>query len=207
MPKIRASLLGFDPSGTIDNTVTYSSWLGRPYVKRHVIPYNPKTELQRGIRTVFGFLNTDYHNLSAEVKARWKEIADVDKMTPLNAQIVASQTRARESKGWIRDPAETSLAQINAPGNLTGTPLLKAVQINWTRPGANKGNYTTGIWGATVALPTLVIQRLKKIQDVTLRTAIITGLESGVQYRFRIAETDGGGKIGSQSSLLFLTPL
>jgi hypothetical protein len=42
MAKTTGPLFSLTASGTVGNTITYSNWKGRPYVRRRVIPMNPQ---------------------------------------------------------------------------------------------------------------------------------------------------------------------
>lgn len=53
MAKTIAPLLSFGAGGQIARTAVYGSWKGIPYVRRYVIPANPKTTRQQVTRLVF----------------------------------------------------------------------------------------------------------------------------------------------------------
>lgn len=46
MAKTTGPLFSLEASGTVGHTVTYSTWKGRPYVRRRVIPLNPYEAVQ-----------------------------------------------------------------------------------------------------------------------------------------------------------------
>ena len=50
MAKTTGPLFSLEASGTIGNTITYSRWKGRPYVRCRVIPLNPMTADQVKVR-------------------------------------------------------------------------------------------------------------------------------------------------------------
>jgi len=56
MAKPTAPLLSFDASGTLAKTMVFSRWRGIPYVRRYVIPANPKTAGQSLTRNTFTML-------------------------------------------------------------------------------------------------------------------------------------------------------
>jgi len=53
MPKTTAPLLSFDARGQIAHTQVYSSWRGRPYVRRYSVGTNPNTSDQQLTRNAF----------------------------------------------------------------------------------------------------------------------------------------------------------
>jgi len=50
MPRLTGPLFSLDASGTIADTIVYSSWKGLSYARIRVVPYNPKSAYQTGIR-------------------------------------------------------------------------------------------------------------------------------------------------------------
>lgn len=50
MAKVTGPLLSLDASGSIANTMTFSRWKGRNYVRQRVIPTYSNTALQAAIR-------------------------------------------------------------------------------------------------------------------------------------------------------------
>lgn len=57
MAKQTGGLLAFSATGQIAKTMVYSSWRGRQYVRRYVIPANPQTGPQVSNRSLFAYLN------------------------------------------------------------------------------------------------------------------------------------------------------
>lgn len=56
MAKVTGPLMSFEASGTLGDTITFAKWVGRPYVRRHVIPANPQTAAQEDTRNAFSVL-------------------------------------------------------------------------------------------------------------------------------------------------------
>lgn len=74
MPVVTAPLMSLTASKTLGNTLVFSQWKGRFYVRLKVTPYNPKSDYQTGIRTtlrmgVLYFSKGSY--LTAGDKAAW----------------------------------------------------------------------------------------------------------------------------------------
>jgi hypothetical protein len=206
MALTKAPLFGLDASGTVAGAIVFSKWKGRTYVRRHAVPHNPKSGLQVGMRSVFKFIAQDYVNLSAAVVARWKAIADVDLITPLNAQMRVGQQFARQNKGWVKDPAEALETTIDPPTALTATAQPKSIALNWTRPVANQGDYSVAVYQSLTGVFTRDISKLVLVQTVTDITCVITGLTTGVAYFFEVCETGGGGLLGTASAEATATP-
>ena len=206
MALTKAPLFGLDASGTLGGSIVFGKWKGRTYVRRHAVPSNPKSGLQVGMRSVFKFISQDYANLSAAIVARWKAIADVELITPLNAQMKVAQQFARQNKGWVKDPAETLETTIDPPTGLTAVAQPKSIALSWTRPVANQGDYSVAVYQSLTGVFTRDISKLVLVQEVTDVNCVITGLTTGVQYFFEVCETGGGGLLGTASGEADATP-
>jgi len=202
----KAPLFGLDASGALAKSIVFSKWRGRTYVRRHTVPANPRSGLQVGIRSVMKFVSQDFTNLTQAQKDSWDTLAAPDNITQLNAQVRLSITRARRNLGWVQDQTTTALTTIDAPTTLTATAAPKAVDLSWTRPGANLGNYSVGIWMSLTGIFIRDISVLKAIQTVTDTTITIVGLTTGVEVFFEVAETGARGLLGSPSGEASATP-
>lgn len=85
MVKLNAPLMSFDASGTVANAVTFAKWKGRPYARVRVVPANPKTPKQVGIRAVVKFLGQQWASLDDTAKSSWQELATQTNVSPFNA--------------------------------------------------------------------------------------------------------------------------
>lgn len=56
MAKVTGPLLSLDASGSVADTMTFSKWKGRNYVRQRVTPSNPKTADQLAVRSILGTL-------------------------------------------------------------------------------------------------------------------------------------------------------
>mgnify|MGYP003375799129 CR=1 FL=1 len=54
MAKVKGPLMSLEASGSIANTITFSIWKGRPYVRQLVTPSNPSSAGQINIRKILG---------------------------------------------------------------------------------------------------------------------------------------------------------
>jgi hypothetical protein len=83
--------MSMSASGTVGNIITFATWKGRPYVRTRVIPSNPKSAAQLGVRAMMTFLSQQWAGLSAGNKATWATAADAKKISPFNAFVSANQ--------------------------------------------------------------------------------------------------------------------
>lgn len=91
MAKLGGPLMSMSASGTVGNIITFATWKGRPYVRTRVIPSNPKSAAQLGVRAMMTFLSQQWAGLSTANKATWDAAADARKISPFNAFVAANQ--------------------------------------------------------------------------------------------------------------------
>jgi hypothetical protein len=87
MPTVNAPLLSFGASGQIAKTQVYSTWKGQPYVRRYVIPANPRSTDQTTTRSVFSFLNFVWRIAPLDFVAPWQAAVQSRRMIDRNLWI------------------------------------------------------------------------------------------------------------------------
>jgi len=126
MVKVDGPMLSFTASGTLADTVTFSTWKGRAYARTRVIPKNPRSAPQRGIRQMMEFLTRQWTAVSASNRATWEPVADQTQISPFNAFIGRNLARWRN----YRAPAQTPAAPETDNLPTLGTPTVSAVGRN-----------------------------------------------------------------------------
>lgn len=130
MVKLTGPLFSITASGSLAKAVTYSSWKGRAYARQRVIPANPQSGPQTGMRAMLKFLSQEWTNLSVAEKADWTTRAASTVISNFNAYVAYNQARWRSYKNPSKlDPAaETG----TAPGAPTTTPTggIRQIQLS-----------------------------------------------------------------------------
>jgi len=103
MVKLAGPALSLEASGTIAKTITFSRWKGRPYARARVVPSNPKSVGQVGMRAMFSFLAKQWAGLSAPNKATWEDRASAASISPFNAFMSYNQFRWRNFTAPTQD--------------------------------------------------------------------------------------------------------
>ena len=119
MVKLAGPMMSLDASGTVANTVTFSKWKGRPYVRMRVIPSNPKSGGQVGMRSMSRFLTQIWASLTAGNKATWEERATAAAISPFNAFLSFNQFRWRNFLGVTKEFPEVETAVGGTMGTLS----------------------------------------------------------------------------------------
>jgi len=119
MVLVNGPMMSLDASGTLANTITFSKWKGRNYVRERVIPSNPKSGAQTGRRAMFKFLTQAWDAILTADKATFQDLADDLVASTFNAYLrvnmldwhnflTPSQTFARARTGTPSDNALTA---------------------------------------------------------------------------------------------------
>lgn len=87
MPRLTGPLFSLDARQTLGSTIVYSAWKGLNYARMRVVPYNPKSDYQSGIRNtltkgVFYWQGSDY--VSDDDKTWWNTYAEGTNMSGFN---------------------------------------------------------------------------------------------------------------------------
>ena len=85
MAKVNGPLLSIGGGGQIGQSQVYSTWKGRPYVRRYVVPANPQSTEQTKTRNSFAWLNNVWRLAPAEFQAPWTRFASGKVLTNRNA--------------------------------------------------------------------------------------------------------------------------
>lgn len=119
MARVSGPLLSLGASGQIANTQVYSTWKGRPYVRRYVIPANPQSSEQTLTRNTFNWLQNVWRYMPSGALDAWNAYANTNRFTAANGFIKQNLPGLRE---------ETDLANIVlSPASGGGIPATAMV--------------------------------------------------------------------------------
>jgi len=213
LAKTTAPLLSFDARGSVAKTVVYSSWKGRSYSRRHVIPSNPQSSEQTLTRNTFGWLQAVYKVAPVIVTDVWEAYAKGAVMTARNAF-------TKFNNGPLRDQTDLDLMVISGgalggspPASATPTPGSGTLSVAVVAPSVLPQGWT--IYSAQVAIirdqdpQSGVLYNISAGEDLTSTYAVaFSGLAAGVwQYRAWLKWTRPDGSfayspdIGGQSTV------
>lgn len=119
MAVVTAPLLSFSASGQIAKTQVYSRWKGRPYVRRLVVPSNPRSTEQTKTRNTFTFLSNVWRVAPGDVRAPWAAYAKGLVMTDRNAFM-------KQNIGNLRDQLDLT-GMILSPGAAGGLAVVPTI--------------------------------------------------------------------------------
>jgi hypothetical protein len=109
-------------SGTYGKALTFSTWKGRAYVRERVIPANPRSPKQLGVRAMMKFLAQIWSGLGAVAKASWDERGAAASTSPFNAFCGYNLDRWQniDAPSQAFPAAESSVALTVTTQTLTG---------------------------------------------------------------------------------------
>jgi len=155
MVKVQGPAMSLDASGSLAGAIVFSKWKGRNYVRERVIPSNPKSGGQVGVRAMFKFLAQDWQNRTAGEQATWEDRGDDLIASPFNGYMSYNQRRWRNFQTpSTEDPAvETGTAPTGPTG--VATPGVRSMSVAIT-DGANAPDYGYAIFRSLTGTFTLM---------------------------------------------------
>jgi len=113
MARVTGPFMSLDASGTLAHTLTASKWKGRNYMRQRVIPNNPKSAAQSGVRAMMSFLSQHWAAMSAPDKATYEAAAEAKQISPFNEYVSANLLRWQQNgtptEEWPAPEAATPL--------------------------------------------------------------------------------------------------
>lgn len=132
MAKTIAPLLSFGADGQVAKTAVYSKWKGIPYVRRYVIPANPRTTRQQVTRLLFRKLQQMWLLYPGDAKlpfianAQGRPYTATNKFTSLNVKGVDTETPPTDMDFFQSSPgAKGGLP----PASITPTPGVGTISL------------------------------------------------------------------------------
>lgn len=197
MALVTGPLMSLDASGTIGKAITFGHWKGRHSVRTRVIPENPKSAAQTGVRSMMSFLSKAWAAIAALSKATWDDLAESKQITPFNAFVGANLTRWQSNQGPSEDnPA----AEASTPVALaTFTPSGESGYVDISL----EVDTNADSWGVAIFRDTAEITNFSWAKCIAIiplgseETTVYTDspLAAGT-YHYRAANINTDGVIG-----------
>lgn len=129
MVRVQAPALSLAASGSLGGALVYATWKGRPYVRTLVIPANPRSGGQVGMRAMLKFLSQDWANVSAANQATWETRADQGTVSEFNAYIGYNQFRWRDFLAPTQHDPEDTADTPATLGALTAVAGVRSITV------------------------------------------------------------------------------
>lgn len=204
MARVTSPLLSLDASGSVGKAITFAKWRGRNYVRRLVVPANPKTPLQVAMRAGLRFVTQYWQFIDTADQNGWATLAAGDNITLLNASVRYNQNEVRQGRYPISSPLQGSQTTPSAPTDDSSVGGYRQITLNW----AAGGNAPTQGWAIYRSEDTMITPgpaTLIRMVDASLLSFIDTGLLDGTTYYYYIIGFNLNGEAGPASSEIEVT--
>lgn len=190
--------MSIDASGTYGKTLVFGKWKGRNTVRQRVIPANPKSAKQTGVRAMMSFLAQRWVSITALSQATWDALAESKQISAFNAYASEVLSRWQNFNG----PSDAyPAAEASTPLTVTTQTLTggeASVSVSVTPSGA------TAIAGVLIFRSTAEITApnwdnciaVIETNDANPVVFLDTPLEAGT-YHYRTAAFNDDGIIGT----------
>jgi hypothetical protein len=187
-------MMSLDASGTIGGAATFSKWKGRNYVRARVVPHNPKSAGQVGVRAAFKFLAQNWLPITAGTKALWLPLAKALVISGFNAYIRSNQSRWRNFRMPSKDPTAAEAHSAGVLNAWSATAGIRQISLTLSLTTAN------ACWGAAIfrSLTGTFTEQwsnciaLIAVADTATHIYIDTPLAAATYYYSHILFTDDG---------------
>lgn len=208
MVKLFAPAMSLDATGTVADAMTFSKWKGRNYLRKRSAPSNPKTGLQVGIRSMFGFLTANWDAITTTRKATWSTLAQARNISNFNAYVASNVQRWKRFQAPShRDPAwEDGEVGTYAVGQPAATGGVSSITIAHNLDDDNNDNWGLMIFKGSTGFSTALANCVAVIlsdQDATDYSWIDTALAPATYfYNTRLFTNVGdlGAELGEISA-------
>lgn len=198
MARLEGPLMSMSASGSVGGVLTFGTNKGRNFVRRLVIPANPNTPSQQGVRSAMKWVGAEWAELSAGNQATWEARAAQTNISPFAAW--SSKSMDNWSNGAApqrEDPAEV-LTSPGAPTGLGDTVTERRATFTWTDSVVGVGFGTvihiSPTTGFTAGRDNAII-----VVDFGELTAITKNLDPGTYY-YRIRHFSPQGLFGAAAA-------
>ena len=131
MVKLVGPGLAQEASGSLSETLIFSSCKGRAYLKKHAKPKQPRSDSQISMRAQLSFLSKSWHTWSQVVRDTWLPIAAQTNVSPFNAFISFNQDRHRSGLAPCISPTPTFMGDAQIVDNAEINPGIRKLEIRY----------------------------------------------------------------------------
>lgn len=198
MARVTGPLHSDTASGSFAKSMVFSSWKGRAYVRELVIPKNPKSAKQQGVRAMMQFLAVTWAGIGGSPQASWLADAVAKGISSFNEFVSANLLRWQDWKGpTVTNPAAEASSALTISAH-TYTGGVGQVNISVTASG------TTALQGIAILRSTAEITAPDWTQVVHIIPCTTAGPHTYVDsplvagtYHYRAAAINTDGVIGT----------
>ncbi len=132
MAKVKGPLMSMEASGTVAGSIVFSSNRGRQYVRQHVIPHNPQSPAQTGVRVSMKGLVALYQSNKTAIDSAFHTRAVQLNISQFNAFTGFNQKRRSEGKYAANSTTPSDAAPSANASSLGQVVSGRYVTLTWT---------------------------------------------------------------------------
>lgn len=207
MARATGPLMSLGASGSVAKTIVFSHWKGRPYVREHVTPANPRSQSQVGGRAMMSFLSKAWKDavMTGAPQATWDTLAKQMVVSPFNAFTSRNRSNWTQFLAPIHEPADArthTLSTLAAPtvtggvGEISWSQVITTIAQGWG----------IAIFMSTTPAFTPAASDLKLVIDIAGHsngdtvTGLINKLPHGSNWYWSYANFTDDGKLAARSA-------
>lgn len=158
--------------------IVFSKWKGRGYVRRRVVPANPKSALQIEIREAMALTVASWQSLSPTQESYWAAAGAERSISPYNAFVKANVSQERDDDWRILTPSNPDVEPVITFAGATGAS--EAIDLTWIEGDATPGDDIYFWVRERETSPVLAATPASALVSAEILT--ITGLDAGTDY-------------------------
>lgn len=198
--KLDGPLMSFNASGSIGGLVTFGRNKGRNFARQLVIPANPRTPAQTGVRSMMRFIGQEWAQMSPANQATWETRASQTTISPFAAfSSLGMLNWSAEMAAQREDPAETVATPAGPPTAIVPTVIQRRVTITWVDAIVGSDNFGVIVYTSNQTGFSPGRDNSVGVIDLGILSFTSATLEPGT-YFFRLATFDVAGEIGTTSA-------
>lgn len=199
--KLDGPLMSMGASGSIGGILTFGNNKGRNFVRQLVIPANPQTAAQMGVRSMMKYVGQEWAQLSSTDQATWATRAaqtNISNFAAFSSKAMDNWSNAAMA-AQRQDPAETVATPSGPPTGITPTVVERRATIDWTDSVVGTDPFGVIFYLSDTTGFTPGRDNAVAVVDLAVESYTTKTLTPGV-YFFRLATFDVAGNIGTPSA-------
>lgn len=145
MVKLKGPSLSTNASGSVGNTLTFSKWKGRNYLRKTVKGANPKSPAQISMRQMMTLLSQSWASILPVNKTTWENLATEASTSPYNQYLKTNLALWRNFQTPSVNLTRYTFILADALTAETATGGVRHVTLS-----ATVANVTTQNWGVLI---------------------------------------------------------
>lgn len=193
--KLDGPLMSMGASGSIGGILTFGSNKGRNFVRQLVIPSNPRSAAQTGVRSGMGWAGKEWAQLTTLEQATWETKAAQFNISPFNAFIKQGMDNWSNGAAFqSEDPAPTVATPAEPPTSPTDTVTERRATIEWVDDVVGSNDFGVIYYQSLTTGFTPGRDNAVGVIDMGVQKFITPTLEPGTYY-YRLATFAKDGAI------------